>query len=105
LDGLTASDLIVSERHLQQNREDSRRCTLMGNAFAAVDSDFDAPDTGFVKHLTPLDDVTNLDNELKERCLPSLGAGSTNPKMWDTAVRTAVVVLERTLARRWWHSR
>jgi hypothetical protein len=97
LDALTASGLILSVRHFKPHGEDSRKCTLMGNAFAAVDSDFDAPDTGFVKQLTPLADVTNLDSELKERCLPTLGAGSTNPKLWDTAVRTAVVVLEERL--------
>lgn len=51
----------------------------------------------FVKHLSPLADVTNLDDEIKHRCLPSLGAGSADPKMWDTAVRTAVVVLEERL--------
>jgi hypothetical protein len=69
----------------------------MGKAFVAVDSDFDAPDTSFVTQLTPLADVSNLDDELKERCLPTLGAGGTNPKMWDMAVRTAMVVLEERL--------
>lgn len=95
LNALAASDLILSEPHYRQGRETSRKITLMGKAFAAVDSDFDDPNTSFVTQLTPLADVTNLDNELKERCLPSLGAGSANPKMWDTAVRTAVVLEER----------
>ena len=71
--------------------------TLTAAAFEAVDSDFAAPDISFVTQLTPLADVTNLDDELKERCLPTLGAGSANPKMWDIAVRTAMVVLEERL--------
>ena len=81
----------------QTQTESSRRCTLMASTFEAVNSDFDAPDTSFVTQLTPLANVTNLDDGLKERCLPTLGAGSANPKMWDTAVRTAVVVLEERL--------
>ncbi len=97
LDALTASDLMLSELHFEPHGESSRKCTLMDNAFAAVDSDFDAPDTSFTTQLTPLADVTDLDDELKERCLPTLGAGSANHKMWDNAVRTALVVLEQRL--------
>jgi hypothetical protein len=52
LDALAASDLILSEPYYERGREQSRKCTLMGNAFAAVDSDFDAPDTSFVTQLT-----------------------------------------------------
>jgi len=77
--------------------ERSRRCTLTGRAFEAVDNDFDAPDTGFLRQLTPLADVTNLDDELKQRVLPILGAGSADPMMWDSAVRTAGVILEERL--------
>ncbi len=77
--------------------ERSRRCTLTGRAFEAVDNDFDAPDTGFWRQLTPLADVTNLDDELKQRVLPILGAGSADPKLWDSAVRTAGVILEERL--------
>src|ERR1700757_3464071 len=44
--------------------EISRKCTLLGKAYEAVDSGFNAPDTSFVKHLTPLADITNLDAEL-----------------------------------------
>jgi hypothetical protein len=77
--------------------EQARRVTLLGQAFEAVDTDFDAPDTSFVKHLTPLADVTNLDAELKQRCLPILGAGSADPKLWDSVVRTAAVILEERL--------
>ena len=42
LDALTASDLILSEPHYEPHGESSRKCTLMGNAYTAVDSDFDA---------------------------------------------------------------
>jgi hypothetical protein len=97
LNALAASDLIHSEPHYKPHGETSRKCTLLGNAFAAVDSDFDAPDTSFVTQLTPLADVTNLDDELKRRVLPILGAGSADPMMWDSAVRTAGVILEERL--------
>ncbi len=83
----------------QRPRESSRRCTLTGKAFAAVDSGFDAPDAGYARHLTPLAEVANLDPELKERCLPMLGAGSADPALWDSAVRVALVVLEERLRR------
>jgi hypothetical protein len=74
-----------------------RRCVLTGKAFKAVNSNFATPDTSFVTHLTPLADVTNLDNEIKTRCLPILGAGSADPRLWDSAVRTAGVILEERL--------
>ena len=77
-------------------KEDSRRCTITGTAYQAADSDF-APDESFVTHLTPLADVSNLDSEIKDRCLPPLSAGSADPKMWDNAVRTAGVILEERL--------
>ena len=35
--------------------------------------------------------------ELKHRCLPILGAGAADPKLWDSAVRTAGVILEERL--------
>ncbi|MGQ4647869.1 TIGR02391 family protein [Lyngbya aestuarii] len=73
------------------------RCTLTGKAYEAVDNNFSAPDTSFVKHLTPLADITNLDEELKQRCLPILGAGSADSKMWDSAVNNACRVLENRL--------
>lgn len=77
--------------------EEVRHCTLTGKAYEAVDSNFAAPDTSFVRHLTPLADITTLDSELKGRCLPILGAGAADPKMWDSAVRTAGVILEERL--------
>jgi len=80
-----------------ESEESGWRCTLTARAFEAVDSDFDAPDTDFVRHVTPLADVTNLDDELKQRVLLILGAGSADPKLWDSAVRTAGVILEERL--------
>ena len=112
LDALEAAGIIVAEANIetktstvgrknpkirQRRRESSRRCTLTGQAFAAVDSDFDAPDTGFVRHLTPLAEETNLDSELKQRCLPMLGAGAADPALWDSAARVAMVVLEERM--------
>jgi hypothetical protein len=58
---------------------------------------FTAPDTSFVRQLTPLADLTSFDDVLKQRCLPILGAGATDPMLWDSAVRTAGVVLEERL--------
>jgi hypothetical protein len=72
-------------------------CTLTGKAYEAVDSNFAAPDTSFVRHLTQLADITAFDAELKRRCLPILGAGAADPKLWDSAVRTAGVILEERL--------
>jgi hypothetical protein len=71
--------------------------TLLGAAYDAVDCNFAAPDTSFLTQLTPLADVTNLDSELKTRVLPILGAGASDPKLWDSAVRTAAVILEERL--------
>jgi len=90
---LAAAGLIV---YLNES-EIFTRITLTGRAYEAVDSNFQAPDTSFVKYLTPLADVTNLDNELKQRCLPILGAGGTDPRLWDSVVRTAGVILEERL--------
>lgn len=96
LDALAAARLLVTDatfqaktstsgskrpKTTQTQRESSRRCTLTGRAFAAVDSGFDSPDDSFVRQLTPLADVTNLDPELKQRCLPILGAGSADPTL------------------------
>lgn len=114
LDALAAAGLILSDANYktrtsttgnkrpkvtQTQSETGRRCTLTGRAFAAVDSGFDAPDTGFVRHLTPLADETTLDPELKARCLPMLGAGSADPALWDSAARVALVVLEERLRK------
>lgn len=96
-----ALETFVDNNLLRRTR---RRCTLTGKAFEAVDNNFNAPDTSFVNHLTPLADITNLDEQLKhldeqlkQRCLPILGAGSADPTLWDSAVRTAGVILEHRL--------
>lgn len=79
--------------------ETSRSITLLAKIFEAVDSDFGSPDTSFITHLTPLADVTNLDDEIKSRCLPVLGAGSVDPAMWDAAVKVTSVILEERLRK------
>src|SRR6266436_2288721 len=96
LDALAANELL----HIRTDPNDrfaARYCTLTGKAYEAVESNFAAPDTSFVRHLTPLADITALDSELKVRCLPILGAGAADPKLWDSAVRTAGVILEERL--------
>ena len=92
LEALSAVDLI----HLRHGEHDTH-ITLTGSAYQAVDDDFNAPDTSFLTQLTPLADLTNLDNDLKQRVLPILGAGATDPMLWDSAVRTASVILEERL--------
>ena len=96
LDALAANHLF----HIRTEPGDAfgmRYCTLTGKAYEAVDSNFAAPDTSFVRHLTPLADITAFDAELKHRCFPILGAGAADPKLWDSAVRTAGVILEERL--------
>lgn len=106
LDALAAAELLLCTIHYSSSSgfmgginqyESGRRCMLLGKAYGAVDSDFSASDTSFVKYLTPLADITTLDADLKQRCLPILGAGSTDPKLWDSVVRTAGVILEERL--------
>jgi len=74
--------------------------TVLGKAYQAVESNFNEPDTSFIKYITPLADISNLDPELKTRCLPILGAGSSDPTLWDSAVRTAGVILETRLRQK-----
>jgi Protein of unknown function (Hypoth_ymh) len=105
LDTLEATGLLIGTPSIQTQRsqfterpfEIGRRVVITARAAEAVDSDFDAPDESFMTQLTPLSDTSNLDTELNERCLPPLRTGSSNPKMWDTSVRTAVVILEERL--------
>ena len=105
LDALATADLIICNSSYQYRNtstgthqyEMNRRCTLLGTAYEAVETNFSAPDTSFIKHLTPLADISNLDSEIKQRCLPILGAGSADPKLWDSVVRTAGVLLEERL--------
>lgn len=74
-----------------------RQYLLTAKAYEAVDTNFNAPDTSFLKHLTPLADITNLDEQLRQRCLPILGAGSADSTLWDSAVNNACRVLENRL--------
>ena len=114
LDALEATSLLIGTPSIQTQRSQSdrpggspkfterqfeigRRVVITARAAEAVNSDFDAPDESFMTQLTPLSDTSNLDTELNERCLPPLRTGSSNPKMWDTSVRTAVVILEERL--------
>lgn len=93
LDALANANLITcSSRH-----KSGGLWSITGLLYDAVDSDFDEPDISFIGHITPLADISNLDNELKQRCLPILGAGASNPQLWDSAVRTAGVILEERL--------
>jgi len=75
LDALAAVGMLVCTpfRSPYSDAITDTRCTLTGRAYDAVDTNFGAPDTSFVTHLTPLADVTSLDNEIKTRCLPILG--------------------------------
>lgn len=90
--------LSYESRREGNQHESRRRCTLTGRAYEAVDTDFNAPDISFIKYLTPLGDLDGFDEELKQRCLPILGASNANPRMmWDSAVRTLGVILEERL--------
>lgn len=94
-DALARAQLLIVD--VLEPRFGLLNCTLRGEAYAAVDSNFAAPDTSFLKQLTPLADLTSLDRSLKDRCLPILGAGAADPALWDSAVRTAGVILEERL--------
>jgi Protein of unknown function (Hypoth_ymh) len=99
LDALMANNFLICEKIQNSNGqgENRRTCTLTGKIYEAVDNDFNAPDMSFIKYLTPLGDISGFDEELKQRCLPILGAGATDPMLWDSAVRNAGVVLEDRL--------
>lgn len=102
LDALQANELIHCDIDYQSRKsgssyESKRKCTIAGKAYEAVDTNFNAPDTSFITYLTPLADIDGFDDELKNRCLPTLGAGGSDPKLWDSATRTAAVVLEERL--------
>lgn len=95
LDALAKNDLL----HIQTSEDGFgiRHCSITGKGYEAVDSNFSEPDTSFVRHLTPLADIGHFDEEIKSRCLPILGAGPADPRLWDSAVRTAGVILEERL--------
>ncbi len=95
-------DALVHEQLILCTRNDSSesRYIVTQKAYDAVESNFNEPDTSFIKYITLLTDVSNLDNELKTRCLTILSAGSSDPKQWDSAVRTAGVILEERLRKK-----
>jgi len=80
-----------------QSDSPRQSCALTGEAYTAVETDFNAPDTSFLQYLTPLADISGFDTELKERCLSILAGGGADPRFWDSAVRTAGVILEKRL--------
>lgn len=92
LDALVRAGLI----HTSQ-RDYFTSVNLLGNAYDAVDRDFDSPDTSFIQYLTPLADTTNLDSELNKRVVKLLPAGPSDRTVWDSAVRTSAVILEERL--------
>lgn len=98
-DALCSAELINYSSDAQCS-SDTRSFVLTQKAYNAVESNFNEPDTSFIKYITPLADVSNLDNELKTRCLTILSAGSSDPKQWDSAVRTAGVILEERLRQK-----
>ena len=59
ISALASSNLLFFTPELSgfNQREIGRRCTLLGKAYEAVDSNFSAPDTSFITQLTPLADV------------------------------------------------
>lgn len=102
LDVLESNELLRCEKKISFRKsgssyENTRICVLLGKAYEAVDSGFESPDISFLKHITPLADITTLDEEIKTRCLPILGAGAVDSRLWDSAVRTAGVILEGRL--------
>lgn len=102
LDALVHEDLLHCSVNHRASRsgtvyELSRRCTITGRAYEAVDGDFSAPDTSFVRNLTPLAEISGFDQEIVKRVLPVLGAGAADPALWDSAVRTAGVILEERM--------
>lgn len=93
-------DVLVHEQIITciESSQNQFKYVVTQRAYDAVKSNFNEPDTSFIKYITPLTDVSNLDNELKTRCLTILSAGSSDPKkLWDSAVRTAGVILEERL--------
>jgi hypothetical protein len=73
------------------------RVTLTGAAYEAVDTNFEQADLSFLRFITPLADISGFDESIKRRCLPLLSTGGIDPMLWDSAVRTAGVILEERL--------
>ena len=72
-------------------------CTLTSDIYKAVDNDFNSSDTSFIDYLTPLANPSGFDEALIKRCFPILATGGSDPVLWDSAVRTAGVILEERL--------
>ena len=96
LDALAREEMITCIKRSQGEY----RYVVTQRAYDAVKSNFNEPDTSFFKHITPLADISHLDNELKQRCLPILVTNSNDSALWDSAVRTAGVILEKRLRQK-----
>lgn len=104
LNALVKDNLLQTERSDSKTLEDIRLihpetwyCTLTGDIYTAVDNDFNSPDTSFINYLTPLSNPSGFDEALTKRCFPILATGGSDPILWDSAVRTAGVILEERL--------
>lgn len=95
VDALHSSGCLSCDRSHQYQY----KCALTSKAYEAVDSNFGASSLSAIPHLFPPTEVEHLDPELWERCLFSPSAGGDDPKAWDKAVRTAMVVLEERLRK------
>ncbi|MBD2104682.1 hypothetical protein H6F94_27880 [Leptolyngbya sp. FACHB-261] len=97
----TTLDALQSSGCLSRDRSqlNQYKYSLTSRAYEAVDSDFGAPNLSAITHLIPLTEIKHLDAELWERCHFSLSAGGNDPKAWDKAVRTALVILEERLRK------
>ncbi|MGK7933737.1 MAG: TIGR02391 family protein [Microcystaceae cyanobacterium] len=98
----TVIDVLIDGQYLHHSflcKGSEYRCSLTQKAYDAVDSNFDAPNLSAIPRLIPLTEVEHLDSELWERCRYSLSSGGNDPKAWDKAVRTAVVILEERLRK------
>jgi len=81
----------------EQSPYQTWKCTLTSNIFTAVDNNFNTPDNSFIDYLTPLSNPSGFDEALTKRCFPILATGGSDPILWDSAVRTAGVILEERL--------
>lgn len=91
------SEGLISLKETQASPYLTWECDLRGNIYSAVDSDFNSTDTSFINYLIPLANPSGFDEELTNRCFPILATGGSDPILWDSAVRTAGVILEERL--------
>jgi hypothetical protein len=73
------------------------QCTITAEAYRAMKTDFQATDPLVAQHFTSDLTLRTLDPRLQERSLPVLSGGALDPKRWDSAVRSAALVLEERL--------